>query len=64
MQLFKPGMLCRALARCSQGVLRGVSSRSEIVSGDTCALVTACSLELTPFITQLCLFSGFYRALY
>lgn len=31
---------------------------------DTCALVTACSLELTHFINQLCLFSGFYRAVY
>lgn len=34
------------------------------MSGDICALVTACPLKLINFIYQPCLFSGFYRAVY
>lgn len=48
----------------SQGVLRGELQTRDCASGDTCALVTACSLELILFINQPCLFSGLYKAVY
>lgn len=61
---FKPEMLCRALPGCSQCVLEGELQTQDLVSGDTCALVTACSLELIHFINQSSLFSGLHRAVY
>lgn len=61
---FKPEMFCRALPGCSQGVLRGELQTRDFVSGDACALVTACSLELIHFSNQSALFSGLYRAVY